>query len=80
LPTKDDLSSEAQQQLTLQTALSTRYLSEPGTLGAMQAILALHTTNLTTVTFYEHYSDNARRTHKDNNDDDAVEPCSSWVD
>ncbi|KAF8265975.1 hypothetical protein EI94DRAFT_1702077 [Lactarius quietus] len=53
---KDRLSSEAQQQLALQTALSAGYLSKPGALEAVQAQLALHAENPKMVAFYEHYS------------------------
>jgi UDP-glucose:glycoprotein glucosyltransferase len=79
-PAKDKLSPEAQQQLALQTAISAGYLSKPGALETVQAQLALHAANPKIVAFYEHYSDNARRTR---NDADAVvdaESCGSWVD
>ena len=83
-PTKDKLSPEAQQQLALQTALSAGYLSKPGALEAVQAQLALHAANPKIVAFYEHYTDNARRTRDDEpRDADAdvdAGSCGSWVD
>ena len=83
-PAKDKLSPEAQQQLALQTALSAGYLSTPGTLEAVQAQIALHAANPKIVAFYQHYSDNARKTRNDalkvaDAVDDA-ESCGSWVD
>jgi UDP-glucose:glycoprotein glucosyltransferase len=81
---KDKLSPEAQQQIALQTALSAGYLSKPGTLEAVQAQIALHAANPKIVVFYEHYSDNARKTRNDTSRvaDPAVdaESCGSWVD
>ena len=81
---KDKLSPEAQQQLALQTALSSGYLSKPGALEAVQAQLALHVANPKIVAFYEHYSDNARRARNDESRKaDAIvdaESCGSWVD
>jgi len=77
-PTKDKLSPEAQQQLALQTALSAGYLSKPGALEAVQAQLALHAANPKIVAFYEHYSENARKTQSDAVVD--AELCGSWVD
>ena len=85
-PAKDKLSPEAQQQLALQTALSAGYLSKPGALEAVQAQLALHAANPKIVAFYEHYTDNARRTRDEESrdtDTDAVVDagsCGSWVD
>ena len=43
--------AEAQQQLPLQTTISTGYLSKPGTLEAVQAQLALHAANPNVVAF-----------------------------
>ena len=82
-PAKDKLSPEAQQQLALQTALSAGYLSKPGALETVQAQLALHAANPKIVAFYEHYTDNARRTRNASREADAVvdaESCGSWVD
>ena len=82
-PAKDKLSPEAQQQLALQTALSAGYLSKPGALETVQAQLALHAANPKIVAFYEHYTDNARRTRNAAREADAVvdaESCGSWVD
>ena len=82
-PAKDKLSPEAQQQLALQTALSAGYLSKPGALETVQAQLALHAANPKIVAFYEHYTDNARRTRNASREGDAVVdagPCGSWVD
>ncbi|KAH9162492.1 UDP-glucose:glycoprotein glucosyltransferase-domain-containing protein [Lactarius sanguifluus] len=77
-PAKDKLSPEAQQQLALETALSAGYLSKPGAVEVVQAQLALHAANPKIVAFYEHYSDNAKKTQNDDVAD--AESCGSWVD
>ncbi|KAH8978341.1 UDP-glucose:glycoprotein glucosyltransferase-domain-containing protein [Lactarius akahatsu] len=77
-PAKDKLSPEAQQQLALETALSAGYLSKPGAVEVVQAQLALHAANPKIVAFYEHYSDNAKKTQNDAVAD--AESCGSWVD
>ncbi|KAI9511020.1 UDP-glucose:glycoprotein glucosyltransferase-domain-containing protein [Russula earlei] len=76
LPGKENPSHETLQQLALQTALSAGYLSKPGALEAVQALLALHSAQPKIVAFYQHYLDKVRT----QNVSAEAENCGSWVD
>jgi UDP-glucose:glycoprotein glucosyltransferase len=74
-PGKEELSHEALEQRALQTALSSGYLSKPGSLEAVRAQLGLHSATPKIVAFFQHYSDKAGTQNVS-----ETEKCGSWVD
>lgn len=75
-PGNEELSHEALERRALQTALSTGYLSKPGSMEAVQAQLGLHSATPKIVAFYQHYSDMVGA----QNVSEETERCGSWVD